>query len=91
VANDPGNQGSQIIRCPLCPWQHDATPPDVSSGALASVFGYGVMSAIAFNEHLQKTEKALLDHLGSHSIVEWVRQVSELEAELTRLREASRG
>lgn len=76
----------ELIKCPLCPWEHDATPPDVSSNALASVFGYGVMSAIAFNEHLQKTEKAVKDHLGSHSLVEWVRKVSEQEAELTRLR-----
>lgn len=78
----------QVIRCPLCDWQTDGTPPEVSYQALADVFGYGVMQQVAFNEHLQKVERRLREHLDSHSLVEWVRKVSELEAELTRLREA---
>jgi hypothetical protein len=76
------------IKCSLCDWHMDATPPDVSHQALAGVFGYGVMSAIAHNEHLEKVESHLKQHLSSHSLMEWVRKVSEQEAELARLRGA---
>lgn len=68
------------INCPLCDWHMDPEPPDVGPGMLADVFGLGVMQAIAYNDHLQKTERELQEHLGSHPLVEWVRKVAELTA-----------
>lgn len=73
------------IDCPLCDWHIDAEPPDVGYNALGDVFGLGVMQQIAWNEHLAKTERTLREHLETHSLVEWVRKVAELKAEVDRL------
>jgi len=73
------------IDCPLCDWHLDAEPPDVGFNALGDVFGLGVMQAVAYNQHQQKVERELNAHLGSHSLVEWVRKVAELSREIERL------
>lgn len=67
------------INCPLCNWVMDAEAPDVGPGAFAGIFGIGVMRAVALSEHFQATERQLREHLETHSLVEWVRKVTELE------------
>lgn len=70
----------QRINCPLCDWHLDPVPPEVSPYTLADVFGLGVMQAVAWNDHMQKTERELREHLSSHDLAEWVRKVAELTA-----------
>lgn len=76
----------EVIRCPLCDWTTDGTPPAVSVGMLADVFGYGVMQAVAYNDHLRKLEERLREHFTTHALAEWVRKITELQAELDRLK-----
>ena len=73
------------IDCPLCDWHTDPEPPDVGPGALAGVFGVGVMQAVALNEHMQEVERELQAHLSTHSLAEWVRKVTEQQGEIARL------
>jgi hypothetical protein len=70
----------QQIKCPLCDWEMDATPPEVPYNALGEVFGLGVMAQVAYNEHVHKVERELRQHLSSHKLEEWVRKVTELTA-----------
>jgi hypothetical protein len=73
------------IDCPLCDWHMTEEGQDVSPDALASVFGIGVMAAIARNDRLEKTERTLREHLSTHSLAEWVRKVADLQAEVSKL------
>lgn len=76
---------SDQISCPVddCNWRADAQPPEVGPGALADVFGPGVMAAVARNNFHRDLEERLDRHLQSHSVLEWVRTVGRLERELT--------
>ena len=55
----------EVRECPICDWKHEAEPPKVPPEALASVFGPGVMSMVAMQQHAQDIERALaafIDH-----------------------------
>lgn len=77
------------IDCPLCDWHLEPEPPDYGLYTLADVFGLGVMQAVAYNRHLEETEQALRQHLAGHPLVEWVRKVAELQAEVGKLTDAA--
>jgi hypothetical protein len=66
---DLGPPGATIAYCPLpdCPWAVRDGP-----GALADVFGWGVYSASAAFDRLQKTERTIREHLEAHDLAEWV-------------------
>lgn len=73
------------IACPLCAWYHTVPPLVADTGALASVFGPGVMAQHALNEHQQRIEEALDAHLKTHTTVEWVKKVTSLKERNDRL------
>jgi hypothetical protein len=72
--------------CPLCEWYHEEPIASVSSDALASVFGPGIMAQVAINRCAERIEEALDKHLRTHTLVEWVKKVSSLQWELDQLR-----
>jgi hypothetical protein len=75
-----------VIHCPIdvCPWEHTVLPVDPrwGPGALASVFGEGIMQQHAINSRNQETERELEAHLKTHSVLEWVKCVQRLKAQL---------
>lgn len=74
------NQGA-IFRCPLCEWSLGVAPV-VTTAQLDAVFGPGVMEAAANTQRLERVERDLYDHLTTHTILQWVTRVRELEREL---------
>lgn len=54
--------------------------------ALAGVFGPGVFAATALASREAKIERALEDHFATHTTVEWLKKVSSLEWELSKLK-----
>lgn len=86
----------EVRECPICDWKHEAERPQVPAGAPASVFGPGVMSAVAMQQHAWDIERALDAHFRTHSTVDWVKatvalraRVAELETVLRALRDAA--
>lgn len=80
------------IKCPLCPWTYDVPPltdQQRDPMLLAAVFGPGVMSQVALSQNARETEALLAQHLDTHTLVEWVRKVTELEREVARLTPAN--
>lgn len=78
----------KLIRCPLCPWTYEPKPlpPDVNHYTLASVFGPGIMLQRAINKRSEETERDLAQHFKTHTTVEWLTKVTELLAEIDRLK-----
>lgn len=74
------------VNCPLCEWHYDVPPVNADHNTLAGVFGHGIMFNHALNDQARKTEEQLQLHLGSHTLVEWVRKVTALENENRCLR-----
>ena len=68
----------EVRECPICDWKHEAEPPKVPPEALASVFGPGVMSMVAMQQHAQDIERALDAHFRTHSTLDWVRATVRL-------------
>lgn len=75
------------INCPLCEWHYEPPPVTASVNSLASVFGPGVMQAVAITQRMSETERRLQEHLSKHTLVEWVTKVARLQAELDKLKE----
>jgi hypothetical protein len=73
---------AHVIYCPLasCHWAHLAEPVKATPETLAAVFGFGVMQVIEANERARAVEEALRDHLSSHPLEEWVREVTQLRS-----------
>lgn len=71
----------QVMACPLCDWKHEIEPPQVPTEALASVFGPGVMTAVAMSQHAQDVERALEQHFRTHATVDWLRANTALRAD----------
>lgn len=75
----------KIIRyCPVCDLAMEESPldPRINMNMLAGVFGPGVFSQIAINDHYQKIEKQLEEHLATHSTLEFVTRIVGLKREL---------
>lgn len=81
---------ARVYPCPLpdCPWEAVSEPPGPAEepGALAEVFGWGVMSAVARNERFRRLESKLTDHLLTHTLTEFAialananKRIAELE------------
>lgn len=91
-----------IIRfdCPLCDWSmidaQEETLGDVAGPlALDRILDVpdGTIAKRALTVHRQQVEDTLQQHLGTHSLIEWVTKVQQLlnrvrdlEAEIDRLR-----
>ena len=72
------------IRCPLCEWTYTVPPlpAGVEENALAGVFGPGVMLLSAINRRAADTEVRLSEHFNTHPLPEWLRKVTELQAQI---------
>ncbi len=79
----------EVRECPICDWKHEAERPQVPAGALASVFGPGVMSAVAMQQHAWDIERALDAHFRTHSTVDWVKATVALRARVAELERAA--
>lgn len=75
---------AKIIKCPVldCAWEIDTTPPDIGDGALADVFGWGVMAATHRHTVAIDNERKAEAHLKSHTVIEWVNTVNSLREAL---------
>jgi hypothetical protein len=89
VSSATADQAMQLLQrfsCVVegCPWTftQDVTP--VSEGALASVFGPGVMTAVARVQKAWQAEEKLDRHFGSHPVLDFVKTIAKLRARLTR-------
>lgn len=76
------------IDCPLCDWHYEvpALDPRLGADTLASVFGSGIMLQHAIDSWARKIEELLDKHLKTHSLLEWVRKVSDLQHEIKLLK-----
>lgn len=75
------------MKCPLCKWVFDQKPldPRISADTLASVFGRGIMLQTALNKQADETERALADHFKTHTVVEWVKKVTDQQQQIVGL------
>lgn len=74
----------EAVVCPVdeCGWQYLRVPPPVGDETLASVFGPGVMKAVALADELQRTEQATREHMSAHSPDQYLRTITRLRREL---------
>lgn len=63
--------------CPIgeCPWTMDHPGPDAAEGRGRTI---EEIAFSAMRAHLLRAEAALREHLESHSLIEWVREVVRL-------------
>jgi hypothetical protein len=76
----------QSIKCPLCVWSYvvPELPEHLNNSTLASIFGPGIMLQTAINRRTEQTERAIADHLKTHTTVEFVMEITRQ----TKLRSA---
>jgi hypothetical protein len=72
------------MKCPVleCEWELDTTPPDTAPGALADVFGWGVVALHHRNTVATNNERKAEAHLQSHTVIEWMNTVNALREAL---------
>lgn len=77
---------AQIVGCPLdrCEWTHLEPSPVVTEGALANLFGPGVMAAVAKTQFHERLERALEQHFATHKPEDYLRTITRLQAALAR-------
>ena len=69
-------------QCPICTWAHTepALPMYYSPDSLAALFKIGHAGFHDVIAREQRIEKALRDHLEQHTVLEWVKAVTEAQA-----------
>ena len=72
--------------CPLraCGWTYTPPPIQTDATTLAAVFGPRIMLDIHRVERALLVEAELEEHLSSHDLAVWVREVRELRQQLRR-------
>lgn len=82
-----GPPGGSRFPCPLlgCDWYHDEPAEHVPPGALAGVFGFGVMGAVAANQRAQRVEDAMRAHFDGHELVDFLRTITGLQNQVAAL------
>jgi len=70
------------FECPLCSWGYSDSRPEIAAGALAGVFGEGVMASIDAHRRKKNAGRALRDHFRGHRLEEWVKTITELRGVL---------
>lgn len=73
-----------MILCPIptCPWSLEAPAIELPGvGALAGIFGPGVIAQAAANQHAQELEDAIGAHLKTHATLDWVQGIIAAERE----------
>lgn len=72
-----------LYHCPLCEWAHeDKSDDECMNETIPSAFGIRVLPKVAMNNRAMRIERALEEHLATHTTVEWVRQISRLQEAL---------
>ena len=76
------------IHCPLCEWTYTVPPlpAGVDETTLAGVFGPGIMLAQARNQRSAETEARLSEHFQTHELIDWLRKVTALQAQIEQLK-----
>lgn len=71
---------TELIHCAIstCDWALHDQPPTMPAGLLAGEFGLGVMSQISLSQHYARREQLLREHLETHSLLEFVTEISQL-------------
>lgn len=87
--------GTTVYNCPLpsCEWTFTQSPPDPFSpaGAIPVITGESLDEAMArasmaiLREWYGESEQALEAHLGTHTLVEWVAEISRLQEIIAKL------
>lgn len=67
-----------IHHCPICDWTHVEPAVHVPADALAGVFGRGVMSTVADIQRMERIERAIAQHIGEHSAVDFVQALTTM-------------
>lgn len=77
-----------VINCPLCEWTYSVPPldPRITPQTLAGVFGLGIFSQHAMNEHARRIEEVLAAHFATHTAIDWLTKVASLQLELALLK-----
>lgn len=81
------SRGFEQYRCPLCDWVHVEAIPNIDNTALEGIFGYGTMAAVGLQQKRWRVEEELDKHFRTHTTVQWLAKVTELQGELRRLKE----
>ncbi len=71
-----------IFHCPCCSWVHDEPelkPEVIDPTTLAGQFGLGVFAAVAISQRNLRIEGALRRHFETHTPLDWIRKIGELE------------
>lgn len=76
---------AELWHCPICEFTHGEVFGTISDGALASVFGPGVMAAVADAQKRQRIEDAMAAHLKTHELVEWLQAITDRNKRITEL------
>jgi hypothetical protein len=76
-----------VLTCPVddCVWTHLETMPVMPEGALANVFGPGVMAMQARNTLRERVEHALREHHKIHEVQDYLSTITRLRGEVERL------
>ena len=72
------------ICCPLCDWTYTVPPlpAGVNENTLADMFGPSIVLIHARNKRAADTEVRLSEHFNTHPLVDWLRKVTALQAEI---------
>lgn len=89
TSTEPGPPSGNRIQCVVssCAWHLDMEPPPaVSPLVLGDVFGNGVMAAVAYNNYCATIERELSRHFSTHTVVEFVSEITRLSKLVTGLK-----
>ena len=76
---------TKLFRCPLCAWSYAVPENAVPSGALAAVFGAGVLRSIRSQQLDDETEAALAAHFRTHTTAQFLTRICALESLVGRV------
>jgi hypothetical protein len=88
--------GSKVWHCPLCEWVHAQPPPDgsypvnVPSGLTLSE-SLSTATMMIMTAWMGEAEEAVQAHLSGHTTLEWAREVSRLQVELSAVKAVAAG
>lgn len=84
---DPTTIGAVVLTCPVdgCRWAHYEPKIQVPPRALAEVFGFGVMTAVAQQKHRWRVEDTARAHFDGHTAEDFLRTISRLQQQLEEM------
>jgi len=76
-------------QCPLCNWAHDEPVEPMrlfTPWYLSPIFGHGILHGNAAADRMNRVERALEKHLGTHTTIEWLKALQTARYERDELR-----